>query len=722
MQKPLDVEAPLLDRAKVARLIPEDAEYLPDSDKVSYFEVIDAVGDVTSQDVAKKLGYDGLVYNLDTGRVWLAFEPNQIKSATGNRGEFDPSSGSILGSGLGSLQPLFERSSQDKSSGTSQAAEPGSRRGRVFEDIGAAQTVTQLGSPGFVIRNILQHASHGAQELVTQGVAGLIDKAVSSVTGKRTIGGFGDPLEAAREVGRFIEDYRTGVQQAREAIKRGEPLPGSRLKDMPDPETLTAVGRRLSKVLTWINEVPDAGNWNAHFQRSMRDQARATRRGGKASADESLSRVDQMIERAWAEADHASLRDENFVSKSLGALKKGLNTLSSPITGTDKFGLGDFVIKYTQVPGALVKRSIEYSPLGVIEGGYHAIKGDQRKAVQSLARAVTGSASGSGVGAMLAAYGILVGPEHDAGQAAQAEREEGRRGYSINVSALKRLAAGGWDDPDESGKLQAGDQLIGIDWLQPWALQASTGAAIYQAAKRGELKASGVAGAAADSLGQWLSVADDQTVLKNIRAAIPYRSKDDTLWDTTKKALSPILTGAPASFVPSLARQARQVADPFVRDTRPEQPKGLRAGLEEAKNKVKEGLPGLSETLPTRPSVLTGEPKRTAIGDYSLPARSLRMVSPAPFTTYEPSPIAREADRLRSAGFSVTFEPPRRLSEKGKPPEPTSVLRHREEQFAKAFADMAKQMIERPDYRALPDSKKAAAINKLAKYVRERTR
>jgi hypothetical protein len=258
-------------------------------------------------------------------------------------------------------------------------------------------------------------------------------------------------------------------------------------------------------VLTWINSVPDAGNWNAHFKRSLRDQNRAQKSSRKVSADDALSRVDQMIERAWAEADHASMRDKNFASSALGAIKKGLNKASKPLTGTDKFGLGDFVVKYTQVPGSLVKKGIEYSPLGVIEAGYHATKGDQRRAVQSLARAVVGSTSGAGLGAMLAAYGILVGQERDKGQAAQLEREEGRRGFSVNMSALKRFAGGGWSDPEESGKLQAGDQLVSIDWLQPWALQASAGAEIYSAAKRGDLKLSGVAGSVADSLGEWQS-------------------------------------------------------------------------------------------------------------------------------------------------------------------------------------------------------------------------
>ncbi|HQU09896.1 MAG TPA: hypothetical protein PLV25_08055, partial [Opitutales bacterium] len=47
-------------------------------------------------DVAKKLGYDSVIFNdrhPDTGRTfesWALFHPNQLKSAIGNRGTFDP--------------------------------------------------------------------------------------------------------------------------------------------------------------------------------------------------------------------------------------------------------------------------------------------------------------------------------------------------------------------------------------------------------------------------------------------------------------------------------------------------------------------------------------------------------------------------------------------------------------------------------------------------------
>lgn len=65
--------------------------------------------DTVNERVFKSAGYDGIVhrsYDLygsparkpdekDEGRVWVAFEPTQIKSATGNSGEFDPTNPDI---------------------------------------------------------------------------------------------------------------------------------------------------------------------------------------------------------------------------------------------------------------------------------------------------------------------------------------------------------------------------------------------------------------------------------------------------------------------------------------------------------------------------------------------------------------------------------------------------------------------------------------------------
>ena len=40
-------------------------------------------------EVLKKMGYDGAIFEEDGGTTWVAFDPNQIKSAIGNKGTFN---------------------------------------------------------------------------------------------------------------------------------------------------------------------------------------------------------------------------------------------------------------------------------------------------------------------------------------------------------------------------------------------------------------------------------------------------------------------------------------------------------------------------------------------------------------------------------------------------------------------------------------------------------
>ena len=78
---------------------------------------------------------------------------------------------------------------------------------------------------------------------------------------------------------------------------------------------------------------------------------------------------------AEQEALYRTFQDENFISNVLsGIIKPALNTIGfgggNKTIGKLKvhdFGLGDIVIKYTQVPGALISRAIEFSPVGYVK-------------------------------------------------------------------------------------------------------------------------------------------------------------------------------------------------------------------------------------------------------------------------------------------------------------------------------------------------------------------
>jgi hypothetical protein len=595
-----------------------------------------------------------------------------------------PSRGTVLGGGLGGLQPMLENAKLPS-------------RQQISETAGGVQTVAQLGNPRFVIRNVLQHVTFGKQERAATRLAAALDWAYSKATNK--------PRQVATPRGSDLAAYARNWQKAVQAYKSGQPLPGK-----PNADYLTADANKLdkavSRLMTWMNEIPDAANWQTRFEGSLQSIVEAGKKS-KTPVD-----IEAAIDQATMEANKASLRDSNFASNAMLKIKQGLNSLSKPVFGTDKFGAGDFIVKYAQTPGALFKRGLERSPLGLFQVAKEAATPGpfrRRNTLLALSRVAEGAATGVGLGAALAAGGVLVGPEGEGKTGQALEREEGVRGYSLNASALRRLLTGG------STELQAGDALYSIDWLQPWAMNLSAGAALYNLHKNGKLGAKEGAKASGEaiynSLAKTLDVMGDQSVLKNLSRYMG-RAQGETFSDKFVNFAKAVGLDVPGSFVPSLARQARQVADPLERDTRPESRTGVEGFAREATNRALAQLPGVSTRFPTRPSLLSGGDRKTALGEMGIRSRVAAQFSPANVSTYTPSPVAQEISRLNRAGEKVDIAFPR-----AKTSEPTSSLRGRERRFAETFSQMSQEMVGDPFYQDADDATKAAAFNGLKRYL-----
>ncbi|MBI3425031.1 MAG: lytic transglycosylase domain-containing protein [Acidobacteria bacterium] len=609
----------------------------------------------------------------------------------------------------------------------SAATQPGAR-GRFFDTVGSAQTAAQLATPKFVGRNIVQHFVFTGQEKLVQGVASALDAGFSKLTGTAR-------TNIAPDVP-FFRHYVDGMKQAVAAHQQGQPLPGK--PNLPPGTRSNKLGKAFDNLLFWINEVPDAGNWTGHYQRAFDALVKTAQRSGQPLNGKARA---ALLDRAMAEANYATLRDPNFVSETASRIRSALNSLSKPVTGTENFGLGDFVLKYSQTPGALTKRALEYSPLGLFEAARHAVHAvhgadpyARRQALLSLSRATVGTAQTLGAGAALNALGILAAPSDEKDYTLKAEEgRAGLRGFSVNLSALVRLpetlnALSRGVQPDL--RPVKGDKLVPIDWVQPWAMGASVGASLMELQRKGELTgmkgAQAGAAAAGNSLTNVLEVMGDQSVFKNVAHYLE-QARGRNFVEATGNIARSIAVDAPASFVPGLLRQTRGFTDDYTRDTRPETRRGLSGVVEEARNKVLTQLPGVSSRFPARVSLLTGEPVKTAIGQQGAPGKLAATVLPGQVNTYDPSAIQTEISRLNRAlpvGEGVSLRLPR-LSGKAVGVqdwnEPTSLLREREAAFGHTFAAAAGELVNSLEYETASDAEKALALKKLIKELRTAT-
>ena len=369
---------------------------------------------------------------------------------------------------------------------------------------------------------------------------------------------------------------------------------------------------------------------------------------------------------AEQEALYRTFQDENFISNVLsGIIKPALNTIGfgggNKTIGKLKvhdFGLGDIVIKYTQVPGALISRAIEFSPVGYVKALHNmyqmfksrhelAARTDltdekrtelklaqdtaQRKAALAIGRATTG------IGlielfAALASAGLLHrGDDEDDPDAKALAAAMGMSGTQLNISAMMRSLYG------EGTEWREGDELASLDFLEPLNSLMAIGTLVARSDE-----GAGLGEIAIKSLPALMNAISELSVMQTLRTIIntnTYYTPDSGLgvededWDRfLTVSLNVALSGA-TGFVPAPIRQLAQATDSSNRDAYSERDVWAKTAAQ-----IKNTIPVLRETLPEKLTNF-GEPK---------PAENafLRAVNaflmPGVVSTYKPNSAADE--------------------------------------------------------------------------------
>lgn len=487
--------------------------------------------------------------------------------------------------------------------------------------VNTVQTAAQLLNPRFALRNIIGHLALASVETPTHAMAAVLDAVYSKVTGEpRQIAQLG--LKEAKAFGRGA--MKTGFQQSLKNKERGLSWGGEKLVD--PPKAL----KPLADALWGINQLPDDMMFHGYYAAALDNL-------GKIYQGKRLKGVtpEMLHNQALAEANKAALRDKNFISNRLGQLKRALNKGTTGLFFENpKWGFGDLVVKYTQIPGALLKRGLEYTPLGFFDAAreFGALdfafktkkKGDpfrRRNTFLALSRAFNGSA-GIAAAVVLGYAGALLPEEDEGKEQSELDREQGIQPYALNVSAasrfISRIQADGIDGAWRAGvhKPQDGDLMVSIDWLQPWGMVAGIGGNIGAALQdiseaKATQAAKNVGSVLMSSVDGVMSAMADQSVLKSLSR---YLTNERASFG---QALLYTAQDLPSSFTPQILNQLRQAIDPTVQDPR------VRG----------EGVKGwLKEMFITKPL-----------------SRSVPGVLPPKLDTFG-KPIKRPTDEMRDAG------------------------------------------------------------------------
>lgn len=370
---------------------------------------------------------------------------------------------------------------------------------------------------------------------------------------------------------------------------------------------------------------------------------------------------------AEKEALFRSFQDDTLIGDWLGTLKDMANTIGFGDSGRrtnrgkviHSFGLGDLRVKYTQVPGALLTRTIEFSPLGLAKAisltskfEKAAKRGEvsidlQRDAALAWGRLATGSALLAGLYVLAKATILKRGDDEEDPNASALRTSQGFSGTQINIDALERWIAG--EDPTE----QEGDYLQNINFLEPVDGLMAIATMLANDEKTDKEFGDLAKDVLVKNLDGIINSASGLTPIQTFGTVfnvLRYYNKDEDELPWYFQIPVELAADSVTGFIPAPIRQLAQATDTVYRD----QYRSKNIGLQ-LQDKVKNAIPGLRQTL---------APKITSLGEeksYEEPWLNVlnAMFLPGNASVYHTDDVKDELLRVYEATGKGTVLPER---------------------------------------------------------------
>lgn len=533
---------------------------------------------------------------------------------------------------------------------------------------------------------------------IRNDVAMLPDAILGTISGRRVVGFQKSWASKAKRSGAREGLRRSWIEAS---LDIAPDAANSRDKYGTSRRTWKMTGNRGAQVMSTVEKamgfelnVTDEFHKGSVVGETLESLARAVERGD----------ITQAEAEAWAreEALYRSFQDDTFVGSMLGNIKNLFNAVGVGKSGKKmgkldikEFGLGDIVQKYTQVPGALITRTIEFSPIGYLKAIYNtaqfvkAFKSEkvkaqaaetaaaraeanpdrarqvrqafrakteaeqarvetnrlQRKAALAFGQATTGTGIIAAF-AMLAAKGLLKRADDEDDADAKALRaSEGISGTQLNLSALARWIEG------ESPDWKTGDDLMSVEFLEPLNSLMTIGALVAKDNVDASFweKVGNYGGDSMEALYQSILEIPTMQTIQTVQSTVQYHDEDGALplW---AEIPFEVARGSVTGFIPSPLRQAAQASDEVYRETY-----GDKNLWNQTKSSVQNSIPVARNQL---------DPKLDNFGQAKKLESTARnvlnaFVNPGSLRTYRQSTVSKELDRVYAATDDANIYPDR---------------------------------------------------------------
>lgn len=519
------------------------------------------------------------------------------------------------------------------------------------------QILNMLSNPKTASKNVTGNTSFYALDALSMKGGALLDRAVSKLTGTRSMAADSVFSKGTREAA--VKAMRMSIAE----ITMDVDMSGTNTRyGTGSQRTFKANGNFAERVISAL-ERNQAYLLNATDE-FYKGAARASEANTQRLIDEGkikTSDKDYAKKQADQLAKYRTFQDNSKMSIAIQEIHDILNMAlgvgdsGKTIKGrtVHSFGAGDIAAPFTRVAGNLVSRGAEYSPLNAVKGTVEiaeavakAVRGSgadvelQAKGVSNAARGLTGTAIAFGFMSLVKMGLMRKADDEDDEKVAALNRAEGMTGTQLNLSAAKRWLSGGGTE------WQYGDTLIDLSSVEPLNLLMDLGA---EMAKSEGNPVVSTFKAVPDAL---ISASADLPVIQSAGNF----AKD--VFKYGKDPLESLLKNGASAAVSSVTPNALR-AFALGMDDRPRSTGYADTFTERLAMEAKSRIPGLRETLPGSVDTLGNE--RTYQG--TTPERLFNsMLNPVGVNHYQQGELSKDLESLRErSGGNTSFYPTNRI-------------------------------------------------------------
>lgn len=600
------------------------------------------------------------------------------------------------------------------------------------EKVRGVRYLCMLGNPRTHIRNILGNFAMVLPDIAKNLVGGGLEKRIRIPKDQRTKA----PIKATvkllfgkdkKNIKDFVEeeyeryrpmikgeakykgDFKSGIQGKRDIF--------SSRKEIKENGRVVGYETKKSKILGPLSRINSArleqeDEWylKPYFKNRYRSAMAA--RGLTITDLKNNDKLRLEIANIAAkEAQTNTYRDFNAVANWINELKrkplrrvKESKTLPGKALNYAGNFLGEGFLPFTQTPMNILKKGLEYSPVGLVKGLEERLvevkKGNitASEAIDNVAKGLTGTGLVV-LGFYLAAAGLLKGQGSSDRKQRAIDDLKGEQKNSAQIPLSK------------IGDLQLEDVSYTIDWLAPAVMPVLVGANIYQMTKEGEI------GPVVSGLITIPDTITDLSLLQGVNTAIKAARYSDNPVGTVGVNL---LTNYGTQFIPTIFGQAARTYDPVRRNAYFKDKSGsnkIPEDLQPTVNKVLTKIPGASMRLTPYIDAWGNVEQK----DSRLAAGLENFFSPGYVSKItRDDPATNEVERLYHQTGIGTVVP--------KNPEKTITFYGNEQKLSgeqwkdyainkgKMSYEMVMSAIKAPEYKELPDEVKAKVITDIYDY------